>query len=142
MPGLARWVKDLALPQAAGSSRMQLRSCFAVAVSAAAALIPLLAQELPYATGIALKRQKIRMKIVMHFPFPTMYLYLALSLGSDPQSEMALFLPDVNMIGLETCFSPLKVAQLRYFQPRLQTALPAFTLTPGALLLSRKAISG
>ena len=30
--GLAQWVKDLVLPQAAGSLQMRLRSCIAVAV--------------------------------------------------------------------------------------------------------------
>ena len=47
MPGLARQVKDLALPQA-------------VAQVADAALNRPLAQELPYAIGAALKKKKIK----------------------------------------------------------------------------------
>ena len=44
-PGLSQWVRDSALPQA-------------VAWTAAAAPIQPLARELPYATGVALKRKK------------------------------------------------------------------------------------
>ena len=45
IPGLVLWVKDLMLPQT-------------VAQVAAAALIRPLAQEFPYATGVAIKRKK------------------------------------------------------------------------------------
>ena len=48
IPGLAQWVKDLALPQAA--------------VKVAFAPICLLARELPYAAGVVIKRQKIKRK--------------------------------------------------------------------------------
>ena len=49
IPGLAQWVKDLALPQAAAKARVQLE-CVAVAIRP-------LARELPYAACVALKRQ-------------------------------------------------------------------------------------
>ena len=45
IPGLVQWVKDLALPQT-------------VAYVSPAAPIQPLAQELPYATGVAIKRKK------------------------------------------------------------------------------------
>ena len=55
VPGLAQWVKDPVLPQGAvqvtGMARIWCRP-------AAVAPIPPLAQELPYTTGVTLKRKK------------------------------------------------------------------------------------
>ena len=49
IPGLIQWVKDMVLPQAVAQA------------SAAASTLPL-AQELPYATGTAVKRKRRRKK--------------------------------------------------------------------------------
>ena len=59
IPGLAQWVKVPALPQLQRSSQMQLRSGVAVAMvqAEAATLIRPLAQELPYAAGMAIKNK-------------------------------------------------------------------------------------
>jgi len=53
---------------------MQLRSCVASAVvyslaAAAAALIPPIAWELPYATGVALKRSKKKKNNLLEFSY-------------------------------------------------------------------------
>ena len=62
IPGLVQWVKDLALPQAAYTLQMQLRSDVAVAVAvaqaAAVAWIQPLAQEVQYAAGATFKKKK------------------------------------------------------------------------------------
>ena len=64
VPGLAQRVKDLALPQTVVSVPdvpWMLHCCTLLwlqCTPAAAALIPPLAWELPYAAGIALKRKK------------------------------------------------------------------------------------
>ena len=55
--GLSQWVKDLAVPKVQHRSQKRLRSSVAVAQAPAAALIQLLAQELPYAAGAAVKRK-------------------------------------------------------------------------------------
>ena len=55
IPGLAQWVKDLALYECRSQTR--LASCVAVAMVWLAAVAPIqpLAWELPYAAGVALK---------------------------------------------------------------------------------------
>ena len=56
IPGLAQWVKDLAVMQAAVkvTDAARIWWLWAVAQASAAALIPPLAQELQYATGVAI----------------------------------------------------------------------------------------
>ena len=60
IPGLLQRVKDPALPPLLRRSQMPLGSGNAVALAQAASAAPIqpLAQELPYAAGAALKRQK------------------------------------------------------------------------------------
>ena len=66
IPGLAQWVKDLALPEP--WCRLQTRFGSSVAVAwcrtATVAATRSLAWEIPYAAGAALKRQKKKKKIV------------------------------------------------------------------------------
>ena len=65
---LAQWVKDPGLLQVAAQvTDVALGSSVAFTV-AAAALIQTLAQEIPYAAGAAIKRNKIFNKIRMEFP--------------------------------------------------------------------------
>ena len=58
--GLTQWVKDWCCHKLQGRLQMRLRSCIAVAVVqlVAVARIPPLAWELPYASGVALKRKE------------------------------------------------------------------------------------
>ena len=67
IPGLAQWVKDPALPRALCRLQMWLGSSIAMpwCSLAAAALIQSLAQELPHAAGVTIKRPtKKKVKIV------------------------------------------------------------------------------
>ena len=61
IPGLTHWVKDQALPQAALQATdvacIHCCSCCGYRLAATAPILPL-AWELPYATGVALKRKK------------------------------------------------------------------------------------
>ena len=56
IPGLIQWAKDQVLPKLPHSSQMWLRFSIAVAQAATAAAIQLLAWELPYAAGTAVKK--------------------------------------------------------------------------------------
>ena len=58
-PGLDQWVKDQALLQAL-AFRLQMHLCYidAVVMAPAVALIGPLAQDLPYAVGVAIKKKK------------------------------------------------------------------------------------
>ena len=60
IPGLAQWIKDPALPQAAAEVRGGAQICIAVAD-----LTP--AWEFPYATGMAIKRIKIKIGSVTSY---------------------------------------------------------------------------
>ena len=66
-PGLAQWVKDPELPQAAAevTGEAQIWCCCGCGVVAAAVLTQPLAWELPYVAGAVVKRKK---KIVIHIP--------------------------------------------------------------------------
>ena len=58
IPGLAQWVKNLALLQAEVTDVAQIWCCKGCVIGpAAAAPIPPLAQEFPYAGGAAVKRK-------------------------------------------------------------------------------------
>ena len=60
IPGLARWVKDPAVPQAVGVGHMWLGSGIAKAVAWASAAAPTQPPvwELPHVTGTAVKKKK------------------------------------------------------------------------------------
>ena len=65
--GLAQWVKEQCCCKLQCRSQMQLESGVAVAVAVAGKAAPIqpLAWELPYATGVAIKRKKERKHIVL-----------------------------------------------------------------------------
>ena len=66
IPGLAQWVKNPALLRAAAevTEAARIWHCcgYGVAAAAAAALIPPLAWQLPYAAGVTIKRKKKKKK--------------------------------------------------------------------------------
>ena len=66
IPGLTQWVKDLAMPQAAAkvTDAAQMRCCCSCGtVHIPAAPIQPLAQELPYAAGMAIKTKKKKSRL-------------------------------------------------------------------------------
>ena len=70
IPGLAQWVKDTVLPVSCGVGRRHSSDLLLLRLwcrPAAVALIPLLAWKPPYASGVALKRQKTNKKTQMQF---------------------------------------------------------------------------